>query len=143
MIEKSQDQKKVSMKKKRKLPNYLRILLIVAGFLFLALGIVGVLLPVLPTTPFLLLSAACFANSSEKFYHWLLNNKIFGSYIRDYREGKGVCRKHKMAGMIAVWLTISISVLAVSSWWLRGFLFLVALAVTFHLYRIPTKVEGC
>jgi uncharacterized membrane protein YbaN (DUF454 family) len=131
------------MDQQRKIPYYLRILLLVVGFISLALGIVGVLLPVLPTTPFLLLSAACFANSSEKFYNWLLNNKIFGTYIRDYREGKGVCRKHKLAGMVAVWITISISVLAVSSWWLRGFLILVALAVTFHLSRIPTKVEGC
>lgn len=131
------------MKKKRKLPGYLRIILIVVGFISLALGIIGVVLPVLPTTPFLLLSAACFANSSDKFYHWLLNNKVFGKYIRNYREGKGVCRKHKVVAIITVWITISISVVAVSSWWLRGGLFLIAIAVTYHLYKMPTMEEGC
>jgi uncharacterized membrane protein YbaN (DUF454 family) len=67
-----------------------RRLLIVAGTLFTGLGIIGIFVPILPTTPFLLLAAACFMRSSERFYHWLINNRILGAYVRDYMEGKGI-----------------------------------------------------
>lgn len=63
-------------------------LLFVLGFVSLILGIVGIILPLLPTTPFLLLSAYCFSRSSEKFHNYILNNKVFGQYIRDYNEKK-------------------------------------------------------
>ena len=65
-------------------------LLFISGFISLALGIVGIILPLLPTTPFLLLSAYCFSQSSEKFHNYILNNKVFGQYIRDYNEKKGI-----------------------------------------------------
>lgn len=65
-------------------------LLLAVGTLFLAMGIVGIALPLLPATPFLLLAAACYARGSERFYRWLMNNRVFGSYIRSYREGKGI-----------------------------------------------------
>ena len=70
--------------------NLSRWLLIAAGTVFLALGVVGILLPLLPTTPFLLLAAACYAKSSKRFSNWLLNNRVFGKIIKDYREGWGI-----------------------------------------------------
>jgi uncharacterized membrane protein YbaN (DUF454 family) len=75
--------------------NWIRILLIITGTLFVGLGIVGIFIPVLPTTPFLLLAAACYARSSRKFHEWLLNNRWFGDYIRNYLQGKGFPKKVK------------------------------------------------
>ncbi|MFH0931814.1 MAG: YbaN family protein, partial [Candidatus Zixiibacteriota bacterium] len=69
--------------------------LIITGTFFVGLGVLGIFLPLLPTTPFLLLAAACYARSSKRFYNWLLNNRWFGSYIKDYKEGKGVPSKVK------------------------------------------------
>ena len=70
--------------------KFFRYLLIISGTIFLGFGIVGIFLPILPTTPFLLLSAACYARSSQRFYYWLMNNKWFGNYIKNYNEGRGV-----------------------------------------------------
>jgi hypothetical protein len=81
------------MKKNEKrqiIGNLSKGVLIIAGTSFAGLGILGIFLPLLPTTPFLLLAAACYARSSERFYNWLLNNRWFGHYIRNYLEGKGV-----------------------------------------------------
>lgn len=65
------------------------------GFLFLGLGAIGVFLPLLPTTPFLLVSAACFARSSDRWHQWLLSNKIFGPMIKDWQERKCIARSTK------------------------------------------------
>lgn len=116
-------------------------LLVAAGFLFVALGIVGVFLPVLPTTPFLLLAAACFARSSERFYRWLINNRWFGAYVRDYREGRGVPAKVKIFSVALLWVVILLSAaFAVSNVVVRVVLIAVAAAVTVHIVLIkPSK----
>ena len=72
--------------------RWLKIFLISLGVFFICLGFVGIFIPVLPTTPFVLLSAALFARSSERFYRWLITNRFFGQYLKDYREGRGVPR---------------------------------------------------
>src|SRR6056297_725152 len=92
----------------------LRYILLFSGVLFLFLGIIGVFIPILPTTPFLLLSAACFARSSKKFYHWLLTNKWFGSYIKNYHEGKGITLPVKIIVITLLWITVLISILFIS-----------------------------
>jgi len=74
----------------------IRGVLVIAGTIFTGLGLLGILLPLLPTTPFLLLAVACYARSSKRFYCWLLNNKWFGTYLRDYRDGKGITLKVKV-----------------------------------------------
>lgn len=84
----------------------IRILLIIAGSISLALGVLGVFLPLLPTTPFLLLSAICYFHGSERMYIWLLDNRYFGKYIRDYREKQGVTRRVKIVALSLLWLTI-------------------------------------
>jgi uncharacterized membrane protein YbaN (DUF454 family) len=95
--------------------------------------------PVLPTTPFLLLAAICYARSSERFYHWLLNNRWFGEYIKNYREGRGIPLREKTLTLIALWLTIGFTtLLVVSAWWGQLILLGVAVGVTIHLVRIKT-----
>jgi len=88
----------IPVKKKMK-QKLVRVVLIVAGTFSIALGILGIFVPVLPTTPFLLLAAACYARSSQRFYDWLLNNKYFGNYIRNYRERKAIPLKGKVLAL--------------------------------------------
>ena len=116
-----------------------RSLLVVSGTLCVALGILGIFLPVLPTTPFLLLAAVCYARSSKRFYDWLMSNRWCGAYIRNYREGRGITLKHKIATLSLLWLTIGYSAIFVSSViWVRLLLLGVAAGVTFHLIKIRT-----
>jgi hypothetical protein len=86
-----------------------RRLLIGAGTLSTGLGIIGIFVPILPTTPFLLLAAACYMRSSERFYQWLINNRIFGAYVRNYIEGRGMPVKVKLFTIILLWLTIGLT----------------------------------
>lgn len=115
-----------------------RGLLLCAGFVFVALGALGVVLPLVPATVFFLLAAACFARSSQHFHEWLLSNRVFGPYIRTYRDGTGIPRRAKLMTIAALWLTIGFS-----SWFvantvaLRVLLLGIAAAVTLYLARLP------
>ncbi len=123
--------------------RWLRWLLVAAGFFFVGLGVVGAFLPLLPTTPFLLLAAACFARSSERFYRWLLGNRWFGVYLRDYREGRGIPVRIKVVTIGALWVVIGLSAaFAVSSLIVRVILLLIAAAVTAHILSIKPKRGG-
>lgn len=113
--------------------------LIVAGSLALGLGIAGIFLPVLPTTPFLLLAAACYLRSSEKLYRWLTCHSLFGQHIRAYLKYRAVSVQSKIISIIGLWLSISASVIFfVPSWWLKGLLVLIAIAVSTHLLCLKT-----
>ena len=113
--------------------------LMVFGTLFVGLGLLGIFLPVLPTTPFLLLAAVCYARSSQRFYDWLLNNRWFGEYIRNYREGKGVHLRHKVSALALLWGTIGAAVLLwVQNGWVRALLLVIAVGVTIHLVQLKT-----
>jgi len=128
--------------KTRATRNWVRVLLIVAGTLFTGLGILGMFVPLLPTTPFLLLAAACYARSSQRFYHWLLNNRWFGSYIRNYREGKGVPLKAKVFTIALLWIVIGCSVaFAVELFAVRLILILIAIGVSIHVLSLRTLKE--
>jgi len=118
----------------------LRVLLIVAGALSLGLGILGVFLPVLPTTPFLLLSAACWLQSSRRLYDWLLNTRFPGNYIRDWRAGRGLPRALKWSMLALLVITIGISgVFFVEALWARILLGVVLVAVGTHIVCLPTR----
>lgn len=120
--------------------KFVKALYFTAGTTCLVLGIIGIVLPILPTTPFLLLAAACYARSSERFYNWLLNNRILGSYIRNYREGKGMPIKIKIFTITLLWITILISVfLFIQICWVRILLIVIACAVTIHIILIRPK----
>jgi len=119
-----------------------RYLLIAAGTLAVGLAILGIFLPILPTTPFLLLAAFLYARSSERFLHWLLTNRVFGAYIDNYRRGLGIPRREKILTITALWLTISFSAFyVVQAAWLKVLLCLIAVGVTVHLARIPTYIR--
>jgi len=114
-------------------------LLISLGTLSVAIGIIGIVLPVLPTTPFLLLAAACYAKSSERYYNWLISNRLFGEYIRSYREGNGVPLSVKVASIAFLWVTILISTfIFVNMWFIRIILLIIAVAVTVHIALIKS-----
>ena len=116
-----------------------RTLLMAGGTLCVALAVLGLFLPVLPTTPFLLLAAVCYARSSERFYHWLVTNRWFGAYIRNYREGRGIPLWHKVLAISLLWLTIGYAAWSVAHlWWVKGILLGVAVAVTIHLLKTKT-----
>lgn len=119
--------------------NITRIALTSCGTACVAMGVVGMFLPVLPTTPFLLLAAACYARSSRRFHDRLTTNRWCGAYIRNYREKRGMSRRHKSLTLLLLWLTIGLSaVFGVSLWWARIALLGIAMAVTVHLWRIRT-----
>jgi len=119
--------------------KFFRYLLIIAGTIFLGCGIIGIFLPILPTTPFLLLAAACYARSSKRFYDWLMNNKWFGTYIKNYREGRGVPLKVKVFTISLLWTTILFSVFfVISNFWIKIVLIIIAIGVTIHILTIKT-----
>jgi uncharacterized membrane protein YbaN (DUF454 family) len=115
-------------------------LLIVAGTLSTALGIIGVFIPILPTTPFLLLAAACYMRSSERFYQWLINNRIFGAYVRNYIEGRGMPVRIKIFTILLLWLTIGLSItFGVQNVVIRIVLICIAIGVTAHISLIKKR----
>ena len=87
-----------------------KYLLILFGLLSLTLGIIGAVLPILPTTPFLILALACFSNSSPRFHRMLLNNRWFGSALQQWEESRTINRTSKLKAMILVVLTFSLSI---------------------------------
>ncbi len=123
----------------RQLTPILRWTLLLSGFIAVALGVLGIFLPVLPTVPFLLLAVACFTRSSERFYNWLIDHAHLGPMIRPYLDGNGLKRTTKFKAVGLVWISITISVLLISARpWLQGTLILIALGVTIYLLRLPT-----
>ena len=123
--------------------KFIQILLLTLGTIFVAVGITAIFIPVIPTTPFLLLAAVLYAKSSKKFYFWLLNNKICGKFIKDYKEGRGIPLKFKILTIILLWITIgSTIVFSINILWVKILLFLIAIGVTIHIIRIkPKKIK--
>lgn len=124
----------------RRRPSGLKkAIFIVAGTISLGLGAIGVFLPIMNTTPFLLLSAACYYKGSERMHRWLLNNRLFGSYIRNYKEGKGISLAGKVFTIFLLWIAICFStLLVVNNYIVQTVLFAIAIAVTIHVITLPT-----
>lgn len=117
----------------------LRAFLFACGCLSVALGVIGMFLPVLPTTPFLLLAAACFARSSKRFYLWLVQHPRLGPWIRDYLDGQGLPLKGKVWALLLLWLSISFSLWIVPLWWARAGMLISAIAVTIYIVSLKTR----
>ena len=133
-------------KSKHKKSKYLliRIIFIILGSVFVSIGAIGVLVPGLPTTPFMILAAACYIRSSDKLYNWLINNRVFGKHIKNIREGKGIPIKIKFfaLSMKVIFLTLAIipvSPIYVPSVLLRVIIiFAGVLSFWYVSYKIPT-----
>ena len=120
-----------------------KTILVIFGSISLVMGITGIFLPILPTTPFLLLAAALFARSSERLYVWLINHKIFGEYIRNFREDKAISLQAKIISISTLWLFMSYSIFFIVShrWYLQALLASIALGVTVYILSFKTKVR--
>jgi hypothetical protein len=117
----------------------IRGLWIFAGTFFVVIGFIGIFLPLLPTTPFLLLAAACYFRSSKRMHKWLLSNKWFGNYIKNYQKGKGIPLKAKVLSISLLWITIGYSaVFVVHIFLVKIILILIAISVTTHILSIRT-----
>ena len=89
---------------------FIRMLWLALGLLFTVVGLIGLIVPGLPTTPLMIVAAACFFRSSKRLFNWVLSNKYFGNYVKDFREGRGMPRKAKFIALGFIWLFVSISV---------------------------------
>lgn len=117
--------------------------LLAVGLVSLVLGVIGTVVPLIPTTPLLLLAAFCFARSSERFHRWLLSNRVFGETIRNYRDGLGLPLRQKVVTLAILWTTvISTSAFAIPLWPVRLLLVAIATGVTAYLLSLPTRRAG-
>lgn len=119
-----------------------RRLLVIVGTISMAVGIIGIFVPILPTTPFLLLAAVCYMKGSNRLHQWMLNNRLFGAYIKSYIEGRGMPLKIKVLTILLLWISIGVTVaFGVQHIALRAVLVLIAVGVTVHISLIKTKTE--
>lgn len=112
---------------------------LIIGWIFFGLGIIGALLPVMPTAPFILLAAGCWARSSRRFHFWLINHKLFGKFVRDWDERRAVPRYAKW--LATIMMTLSTSMLFFSLpkdiLWIAWVVSLVCSGVAIYLFRLP------
>lgn len=117
-----------------------RALLLVAGTVCVALGIVGIFLPLLPTTPFLLLAAACYARASRRFYDWLLANRTFGPLIIEWRRHRSIPYRTKITAIALMSLTLATSIVFfVPVRWVQVLLALFGIGMAIWMYRMPSR----
>jgi uncharacterized membrane protein YbaN (DUF454 family) len=119
-----------------------RSLFLLLGWCFVGLGILGVFLPVLPTTPFLLLAASCFVRSSERSRQWLLQHRWLGPTIRDWEERRAVRRSVKRLAYVVTSIAIAIAIVRVGHWGVRAAVIALAAVGLVVLWRLPTVEDG-
>lgn len=118
----------------------LKYFYLISGFILVGIGVVGIFLPLLPTTIFLILASVCFLKSSPKANEWLRNHKVLGGYIDNYLNKTGLTRNNKIANIITLWTSISLSAfLLTNKLYIRLILLVIAIGVTIHLLMIKTK----
>ena len=116
----------------------MRIVYYLLGFVFLSFGIIGIFLPILPTTPFVLLAAYCFSRSSERMHDWLLNNRLFGSAIAQWQVHRSMTARTKRYALILTIISFSITLIFfVERLYIRLLLLLIAMVLIILLIRIP------
>lgn len=119
--------------------DFRKAVLIFLGTVCVGLGVLGMFLPLLPTTVFLLMAAYCYSRSSERFHNWLLNNRLFGSYIKNYKSGQGISMRQKVSTITILWASIGFSIwLLWGSFWVSLLLVAIAVGVTVHLVLLKT-----
>lgn len=117
----------------------MKLVYIIVGTVSLILGIIGIFVPLLPTTPFLLLTAALYFRGSPRLYEWLLNQKHLGPYIRNFREHKAIPLRAKIISISLMWITMLYCILfLIPLIWIKALLFFIAIAVTRHILSFKT-----
>ncbi|MGQ0643641.1 MAG: YbaN family protein [Gemmatimonadaceae bacterium] len=116
--------------------------LLICGTLSLGLGLLGVFVPLLPTTCFLLLAAWCYARSSQRLYNRLLNARLIGPYLQRYRDSRVIPPRVKVAALVMMWITIGYAVLTYPNLWVRLTLLAIAIGVTIHLQKLPSPAKS-
>ncbi len=119
----------------------MKLALNIIGVLAVLLGIIGIFLPLLPTTPFLLLAAACFARSNEHMHQWLLSHGVFGEYLRNYEAGRGIPARAKALALVMMWSSLAYAMWRYDHGLLRVLLAAVGTGVSIYLLRLPTFVR--
>ncbi|NKB32285.1 MAG: DUF454 family protein [Pseudomonadales bacterium] len=114
-----------------------KVFLVLGGIVSLALGVLGVFLPLLPTVPLVLLAAFCFARSSDRLHNWMLTHKHFGAIIRNFESGQGIPRRVKVRAIVIIWISMGISCWIVNQMLLCAMLFAIGAAVSTYLWRQP------
>jgi uncharacterized membrane protein YbaN (DUF454 family) len=115
-----------------------KYLLIIAGSLSLFLGILGIFLPILPTTPFLLLTSICYLKSSKRLHTWLMKHKILGPYIYNYITYKAIKKSVKISSLCFLWVTLSTSIYIVNHIHVRILLSVIGVLVSLHILSLKT-----
>ena len=115
-----------------------KAVLIFTGTVCVALGVLGMFLPLLPTTVFLLMAAYCYSHSSERFHTWLMTNRWFGPYIKNYKSGRGISMRQKISTITILWASIGVSIWLIGGFWITLLLLAIALGVTAHLLWLKT-----
>lgn len=122
------------------LTGFRKYFYLVSGVILVAIGVIGIFLPVLPTTIFLILASACFVKGSPKANEWLRNHKILGMYLKNYQDGTGLTLKAKVINIFLLWSMILISAfLFTEEIYIRLILIAIAIGVTIHLVMVKTK----
>ncbi len=116
----------------------MKYVFVIFGTLALLLGLLGVFLPILPTTPFVLLAAFMYLHGSKRLHQWLITHPVFGIYISDYFQKGGIRRTAKKQAYLFLWASLLVSIVWIDSWLIRGLLLIIGAGVTWHLAAIKT-----
>ncbi len=120
--------------------TFYRYLYLISGFLLVVIGVIGIFLPILPTTIFLILASACFVKSSPQANEWLRNHKILGAYIKNYQDKSGLTIKAKVFNVALLWIMIlSSAYFFTEEFFIKLLLLAIAIGVTIHLLMVKTK----
>ena len=117
----------------------MRYLLVLLGTLSLVLGIIGIFLPVLPTTPLVLLAAYCYYRGSHRMYHWLMNHPHLGRYIKNFREHKVIPRRIKAYILTLLWTSLLFCAYILQPIWLKCLMIAIAVGVTWHILSYKSE----
>lgn len=120
----------------------MKIVFNLIGCMAVALGVLGIFLPLLPTTPFLLLASACFARGSTRMHNWLRTNRVFGKYLRDYENGKGIPLRGKVWILVFMWTSMAYSIWRVGTPWIGVMIAMTGLGVTVYLIRFVPSMSA-
>lgn len=117
---------------------YKKWLFFICGTVTLILGVIGIFLPILPTTPLILLSAFCYTRSSEKMYNYLIEHKVLGKYISNYINHKSIDKKSKILALIFLWCSLGISIYLIDNLYIKILLGIIGIGVSIHILMLKT-----